>query len=402
MAKTRRDYYTIVVVGVGGTGGELVTTLAKYIYDKQTQANVYFDLAIIDGDRVEEKNCGRQPFISEDIGMFKVDALSMAISECLLDNGSNKAIDVLSYAEYIDDVKQFDEVVDASSRHMLFACKQPTMYDNRRHIIILGCVDNHRARQTLDAYFYSKEFDINSKTDLLYIDSANEFDFGTVVVGFKDCKGIQCPPRSFYFPEVLTSTEKKASELSCGALNISSPQHYKTNKMAANIIFSLLSNFIEYKEVFKGQVYFDTRYCEVKRKPLDMFISDLYNNANGSMAVARFTLAVDRRVKREETEQNADFISCVSFGKPAEFVEKYLHQGTKIAIVGRIQTGSYTNRDGVRVYTTDVVVESAEFAESKASSEGHSGATRPTPQEEPGDGFMSIPDGVDDEGLPFN
>ena len=119
-------------------------------------------------------------------------------------------------------------------------------------------------------------------------------------------------------------------------------------------------------------------------------------NANGSMAVARFTLAVDRRVKRE------DFISCVSFGKPAEFVEKYLHQGTKIAIVGRIQTGSYTNRDGVRVYTTDVVVESAEFAESKASSEGHSGATRPTPQEEPGDGFMSIPDGVDDEGLPFN
>lgn len=125
-------------------------------------------------------------------------------------------------------------------------------------------------------------------------------------------------------------------------------------------------------------------------------------NANGSMAVARFTLAVDRRVKREETEQNADFISCVSFGKPAEFVEKYLHQGTKIAIVGRIQTGSYTNRDGVRVYTTDVVVESAEFAESKASSEGHSGATRPTPQEEPGDGFMSIPDGVDDEGLPFN
>ena len=115
-------------------------------------------------------------------------------------------------------------------------------------------------------------------------------------------------------------------------------------------------------------------------------------NANGSMAVARFTLAVDRRVKREETEQNADFISCVSFGKPAEFVEQYLHQGTKIAIVGRIQT----------VYTTDVVVESAEFAESKAASEGHSGATRPTPQEEPGDGFMSIPDGVDDEGLPFN
>ena len=133
-------------------------------------------------------------------------------------------------------------------------------------------------------------------------------------------------------------------------------------------------------------------------------------NANGSMAVARFTLAVDRRVKREETEQNADFISCVSFGKPAEFVEKYLHQGTKIVVTGRIQTGSYTNKDGQRVYTTDVVVEEQEFAESKSAAASNGGdssyvaytPSRPEPSQAAGDGFMAIPDGVDDEGLPFN
>ena len=133
-------------------------------------------------------------------------------------------------------------------------------------------------------------------------------------------------------------------------------------------------------------------------------------NANGSMAVARFTLAVDRRVKREETEQNADFISCVSFGKPAEFAEKYLHQGTKIVVTGRIQTGSYTNKDGQRVYTTDVVVEEQEFAESKSAAASNGGdssyaaytPSRPEPSQAAGDGFMAIPDGVDDEGLPFN
>lgn len=123
-------------------------------------------------------------------------------------------------------------------------------------------------------------------------------------------------------------------------------------------------------------------------------------SAEGSNAVARFTLAVNRNRSVKEGEQNADFISCVAFGKQGEFVEKYLHQGTKICLSGRIQTGSYTNKDGVKVYTTDVVTESIEFAESKAS-DGNSG-TRPQPNANAGDGFMSIPDGVEDEGLPFN
>ena len=133
--------------------------------------------------------------------------------------------------------------------------------------------------------------------------------------------------------------------------------------------------------------------------------------ADGSMAVARYTLAVDRRRGRnsDNNEQTADFISCVAFGRSGEFAEKYLHQGTKIVVTGRIQTGSYTNKDGQRVYTTDVVVEEQEFAESKsaASNGGDSyyaayTPSRPEPSQAAGDGFMAIPDGVDDEGLPFN
>ena len=127
----------------------------------------------------------------------------------------------------------------------------------------------------------------------------------------------------------------------------------------------------------------------------------------GSMAVARYTLAVDRRRARtnDSNEQTADFISCVAFGRAGEFAEKYLHQGTKILVSGRIQTGSYTNKDGQRVYTTDVVVEEQEFAESKASSESSVSAYTPSrsnPVAPAGDGFMNIPDGVEDEGLPFN
>ena len=123
------------------------------------------------------------------------------------------------------------------------------------------------------------------------------------------------------------------------------------------------------------------------------------------MAVARYTLAVDRRFNRNNDDQTADFINCVAFGRAGEFAEKYLHKGTKIAITGRIQTGSYTNKDGVKVYTTEVVIEEQEFAESKnsagnADNSGFAPAGRPAPAAA-GDGFMNIPDGIDEE-LPFN
>ncbi len=141
-----------------------------------------------------------------------------------------------------------------------------------------------------------------------------------------------------------------------------------------------------------------------------------YSQGERSTCVARYTLAVNRRFKREG-DQDADFISCVAFGRQGEFAEKYLKQGTKIVISGRIQTGSYVNKDGIRVYTTDVVVEEQDFAESKAASANYSGGaqqqdfgrddraaqapvSRPAPESADNGGFMTIPDGIEDE-LPF-
>ena len=130
-----------------------------------------------------------------------------------------------------------------------------------------------------------------------------------------------------------------------------------------------------------------------------------YSQGENALAIARFTLAVDRRAARREGEPTADFINCVAFGRNAEFAERYLRQGTKIAATGRIQTGSYTNRDGVKVYTTEVVIEEQEFAESKAasgsSSNSYQASPAPSPSASIGDGFMNIPDGIDEE-LPFN
>ena len=128
-----------------------------------------------------------------------------------------------------------------------------------------------------------------------------------------------------------------------------------------------------------------------------------YSQGTQPMAVARFSLAVPRKFKRDG-EQECDFINCVAFGKNGEFAEKYLRKGTKIALTGRIQTGSYTNRDGAKVYTTDIVAEEFEFAESKNASQQNSNNINPGispygPVD--ADGFMNIPDGIDEE-LPFD
>ena len=159
-----------------------------------------------------------------------------------------------------------------------------------------------------------------------------------------------------------------------------------------------------------------------------------YSQNENQTSVARFTLAVDRRFKRD-ADQTADFISCVAFGKTAEFFERFMKQGTKVVVEGRIQTGSYTRQDGQKVYTTDVVVENAEFAESKAAAAGNAGGyqpqqqgyqqpapqyqqpapqqsyqqpapqptyQQPAPADAAGEGFMNIADGLEDEGLPFH
>ena len=126
-----------------------------------------------------------------------------------------------------------------------------------------------------------------------------------------------------------------------------------------------------------------------------------YSQGNEPMAISRYTLAVDRRGKKDGDEQTADFINCVAFGRVGEFAEKYFHKGMKIAITGRIQTGSYTNKDCVKVYTTEVVIEDQEFAESKQGGFADGASKINAPIETESDDFMSIPDALEDE-LPFN
>lgn len=132
-----------------------------------------------------------------------------------------------------------------------------------------------------------------------------------------------------------------------------------------------------------------------------------YSQGERSMAIARYTLAIDRRGRKNQdgNEQTADFINCVAFDRAGEFAEKYFRQGMRVLITGRIQTGSYTNKDGIKVYTTEIIIEDQEFADSKSASSGEGGyqpVSRPAPSSAIGDGFMNIPDGVEDEGLPFN
>ncbi|MGN0472253.1 MAG: single-stranded DNA-binding protein [Lachnospiraceae bacterium] len=133
-----------------------------------------------------------------------------------------------------------------------------------------------------------------------------------------------------------------------------------------------------------------------------------YSSGDNSTAIARYSLAVDRRFSRNNEENNTDFINIVAFGKAGEFAEKYFRKGTKVLVTGRIQTGSYTNKDGVKIYTTDVVAEDQEFAESKNSSGNDGGfagnhhtQSAPSNGGMDNNGFMNIPDGIDEE-LPFN
>ena len=137
-----------------------------------------------------------------------------------------------------------------------------------------------------------------------------------------------------------------------------------------------------------------------------------YSQGERSMAIARYTLAVDRRGRRGQDssveQQTADFINCVAFDRAAEFAEKYFRQGMRVLVSGRIQTGSYVNKEGQKVYTTEVILDDQEFADSKGAASEMGGYAQAAPSQRPaptsaiGDGFMNIPDGVEDEGLPFN
>lgn len=127
-----------------------------------------------------------------------------------------------------------------------------------------------------------------------------------------------------------------------------------------------------------------------------------YSQGENSLQIARYSIAVDRRFKRNG-EDEADFFNCTAFGKQAEFVERYLKKGTKVLVSGRLQNDNYTNKEGQKVFSVQIITEEIEFAESKGSNGGNAApaAGRPDPTTAPGDGFMNIPDGIDEE-LPFN
>lgn len=127
-----------------------------------------------------------------------------------------------------------------------------------------------------------------------------------------------------------------------------------------------------------------------------------YSQGERTMTIAKYTLAVDRRGRRSQgdNEQTADFINCVAFDRAGEFAEKYFRQGMRVLISGRIQTGSYINKDGIKVYTTDIIVDDQEFADSKGVASGGQASSRPEPAD--ADGFVNIPDNLEDDNLPFN
>lgn len=257
-----RNVYKIIIVGTGGTGGAVASLTARYLYSKMGNEENVYNMVLVDGDTVDEKNINRQPFSSDDVGSFKVDCLSEAYREVY-------GINVNAFPVYIDDVEEFQNIFNYQDT------KPSSYYSTKYHTILIGAVDNHRARQTMHEFF--SNIRLKENTDLLYIDSANEFDFGTIVAGYKDSNNnIICPDRTFFFPDVLTSKEKKASELSCGEINISAPQHYATNQQAACIVFSQLCSFIEYGKYSTGVTYFHSFNLCVNHRSLDDYLADTY------------------------------------------------------------------------------------------------------------------------------
>lgn len=217
--------YNILIIGCGGTGGNYASMLGRYLYDNSV-ANQCF-ITLIDGDFVENKNLGRQPFSPCDIGRNKAEVMAEILTEGF-------EIQCGHYPNYIDSVKDIEK-----------------LEKNGYVTVIVGCVDNHACRKVLHEYF-------KKATVCYYLDSANEFSSGEIVIGLKIGGKIMSPDRAHIFPDVLEDNSLPRSEESCEVLNNSSPQHLATNMLAAVLLFKCtVQIFIE--EMWTGGVYyFDT------------------------------------------------------------------------------------------------------------------------------------------------
>lgn len=232
-----RVEYIVMIVGAGGTGGNFAKEFARYasfLEVKKTSVKT----VLIDGDKVEEKNEERQPFIAEDVSQMKAVALGSAIKDTF------EHIEFYSCARYINSA---DELGSLYSELRTY----PDHAEEGISIpIVVGAVDNHRARQCMHAFFEMED-------TIFYLDSANEYSVGEVVLAAKANGTVYGPDRCFYYPDVLTDTSPSAEEISCGAINESSPQHLATNLMAADLLLAAVVDIISEHRFKTGIIYFD-------------------------------------------------------------------------------------------------------------------------------------------------
>ena len=214
-------HFHFVVIGTGGTGGHLITKLARFLNDF-AKDGVSCELSIVDGDMVESKNIGRQPFTEDDLGVNKAVALAENISYAL-------HYPVRAYGKFIEKESDIVEIMDNN------ACADSSYTEVIK--VLIGCVDNHRARQVMEQWFQRHSYSSSYK---FYIDSANEFAVGEVVFSIYRSGKIVSPVRSSYFPEVLEPA-KSVTEMSCEELNKVAPQHIVTNSFASDIILSYIT-----------------------------------------------------------------------------------------------------------------------------------------------------------------
>lgn len=231
--------FIVMCVGVGGTGGNFIKEFTRYAtyFHKE---NVSIKIVLIDGDKVEKKNEERQPFIDDDIEQFK----SVVLASALKDSFGYE--EITAYPVYIDEVSDLDHIYSNVRKFSNYK----TGYERGMSIpVLIGAVDNHRARQVMEEWFYRKD-------NVFYFDSANEYTVGELVLSARMNGELVAPPRSFYFPDVLTDTSPSAKELSCGVVNVSSPQHLATNLFASVLLMSAVSNLLSDNTFEGGITYF--------------------------------------------------------------------------------------------------------------------------------------------------
>ena len=248
--------YIVMIVGVGGTGGNFAKEFARY-WSFFKRSGYSIKSILIDGDKVEEKNGERQPFIQDEIEQMKAITLATAINDTFMN------VRMESYLQYIDTVEQLQQIYMELATYSVV-----DMANNKCSIpVVIGCVDNHRARQCMHEFFEKQD-------TIFYIDSANEYIDGEVVFSAKLNGFLVAPARSYYYPDVLEDTSPRASEMSCGVINEGTPQHLVTNLQAANIILSgIVSLFSEDK--FKGGIaYFNRSEIFLRFQPYVRRVDD--------------------------------------------------------------------------------------------------------------------------------